>query len=52
MFVPGNLCFAESDEFRGYARIGFVCETEVLTEGLKQVEKFLREDFASIPLAK
>jgi aspartate/methionine/tyrosine aminotransferase len=51
MFAPGNHCFAESGEFPGYVRIGYVCETEILTEGLEQVDKFLMgDDFAKIAL--
>lgn len=51
MFAPGNFCFAEDNEFRGYVRIGYVCETDVLQEGLNEVSAFLRKEFADVPLA-
>ena len=51
MFCPGNLCFAEHNEWSGYVRIGYACETEELCQGLRELEVFLREHFASLPLA-
>jgi len=39
MFLPGSKCFGE--EFKGFVRIGFVCETEVLTEALEKLTAFL-----------
>ncbi|EON62488.1 hypothetical protein W97_01710 [Coniosporium apollinis CBS 100218] len=47
LFVPGS-CFGK--EFRGYARIGYVCETEVLKEGLEKVRGWLRKEFDDMPL--
>ncbi|KAF7942339.1 hypothetical protein BELL_0021g00050 [Botrytis elliptica] len=41
MFLPGSKCFGE--EFKGYVRIGFVCETEVLKEGLQKLGGYIRE---------
>lgn len=51
MFCPGRLCFGEGDKFTGYVRIGYVCETQVLKEGLEQVRVFMREHFNDVPLA-
>ena len=51
MFCPGNRCFAEEDDFKGYVRMGYVCETRVLQEGLDALSSFMRDDFASVPLA-
>jgi len=51
MFCPGRHCFGEGKEFAGYVRIGYVCETQVLKEGLEQVRVFMREDFNDVPLA-
>jgi aspartate/methionine/tyrosine aminotransferase len=44
MFLPASKCFGE--EFRGYVRIGFVCETEVLREALKKLGAYIRENLA------
>ena len=41
MFLPGSKCFGQ--EFKGFVRIGFVCETEVLQEALKKLRGFLAE---------
>ena len=41
MFLPASKCFGE--EFKGYVRIGFCCETEVLQEGLKQLGLYVRK---------
>lgn len=49
MFVPGSRCFGE--EWKGYVRIGYVCETEVLREGLKEVQNYLKKEFDELPLA-
>jgi aspartate/methionine/tyrosine aminotransferase len=41
MFLPGSKCFGQ--EFKGFVRIGFVCETEVLQEALKKLGAFLAD---------
>lgn len=51
MLCPGCLCFGDRKDFRGYVRIGFVCETEVLRQGLKELASFMKRDFAQVPLA-
>lgn len=51
MFCPGRHCFGEGKDFAGYVRIGYVCETQVLKEGLEQVRAFMREHFNDVPLA-
>ncbi|KAL3475149.1 hypothetical protein BJX99DRAFT_247682 [Aspergillus californicus] len=50
MFVPGSLCFGEGEEFHGYVRIGYVCETRVLEEGLGALEGFLQDEFQYVPV--
>jgi aspartate/methionine/tyrosine aminotransferase len=47
--APGNECFGEEHEWHGFVRIGYVCETEVLKEGLAQVDTFLAKDYAQVP---
>jgi aspartate/methionine/tyrosine aminotransferase len=44
MFVPGSKCFG--DEFKGYVRIGFVCETKVLREGLEKLGAYVSEELS------
>jgi aspartate/methionine/tyrosine aminotransferase len=41
--VPGTYGFGE--EWKGYVRIGFVCRTEVLKEGLENIRQWLRKEF-------
>lgn len=42
MFLPGSKCFGE--EFKGFVRLGFVCETEVLREALGRLGTYVREN--------
>ena len=49
MFCPGSRCFGE--EFKGYVRMGYVCETGVLSEGLAELRGFLRNKYQGVPLA-
>lgn len=49
MFVPGSKCFGDGKDFKGHVRIGFVCETEVLKEGLDKLRGFMEDDFAELP---
>ena len=51
LMVPGNLCFGDGVDFQGYVRAGYVCETQVLEDGLKEMTDFMRESFAQVPLA-
>ncbi|KAL1959006.1 hypothetical protein VTO42DRAFT_3247 [Malbranchea cinnamomea] len=47
-FVPGSRCFGE--EFKGFVRIGYVCETEVLQDGLAVLRVFMERDYPHVPL--
>ncbi|KAM0207042.1 hypothetical protein ACHAQD_012213 [Fusarium lateritium] len=38
LFVAGSRCFGGDEDFKGYVRMGYVCETEVLVDGLKELE--------------
>ena len=49
LWAPGASSFG--DEFKGYVRIGFVCETEVLKDGLEAARKWLRKEFDDLELA-
>ena len=48
MAMPGSRCFGHNKDFRGFVRLGYVCETEVLREGLARLEKYLKEEFAQL----
>ncbi|KAG9237452.1 putative aspartate aminotransferase [Amylocarpus encephaloides] len=41
MFIPASKCFGS--EFKGYVRIGFVCETPVLKEALQALGMYIRK---------
>lgn len=40
-FCPGSHCFGDSRDFAGFVRIGYVCETAVLTEALGKLEGYV-----------
>lgn len=50
LFVPGAECFGK--EFKGYIRVGWVCQTEVLKEGLDKVTSFVRRNLEDVKLAE
>ena len=50
MLCPGSRCFGE--EFKGYVRFGFCCETYLLDEGLEKMRGFMRKGFQTLPLAE
>ncbi len=52
MFVPGSLCFGNGEEFHGYVRIGYVCETQVLEDGLAALGEFLEDGYEDVPVIK
>lgn len=39
--VPGSHCFGNGDDFPGYVRMGYVCETDVLEQGLQALGKYV-----------
>ncbi|KAJ5580421.1 hypothetical protein N7450_006722 [Penicillium hetheringtonii] len=52
MFVPGSRCFGGGEEFQGYVRIGYVCETEVLEKGLEALRTFMEDEYEDVPSLK
>lgn len=44
LFVAGSKCFGNDKDFKGYVRMGYVCETEVLVEGLKRLETYIESN--------
>ena len=52
MLVPGSHCFGESENFQGYIRIGYCCETKVLEEGLEALTHFMEDEYENVPSLK
>lgn len=52
MFVPGSSCFGNGEDFKGYVRIGFACETEVLEKGLEALKAFMEDGYEEVPIVK
>ena len=50
MFCPGCRCFGDSQDFKGYVRVGYVCETSVLVDGLDELRAFMRETYGQVPV--
>lgn len=44
MLVPGSRCFGGGKDFAGYVRVGYVCHTDVLKEGLEKLSGYLRSN--------
>ncbi|KAL2813007.1 pyridoxal phosphate-dependent transferase [Aspergillus granulosus] len=45
MIVPGSKCFGENGDFKGYVRVGFVPEHQVMLDGLKALRRFMAEEY-------
>ncbi len=43
MFVPGSRCFGSDGDFKGFVRIGYVCETGVLAQALDQLRVYVKK---------
>ncbi|KAL3421364.1 aminotransferase class I and II [Phlyctema vagabunda] len=46
MFLPGSKCFGSGVDFKGFVRIGFVCETDILEEALQKLGHYIRENLS------
>lgn len=49
MLVPGSRCFGDGTDFRGYIRLGYVQENQVVIDGLKVLEDFMHTEYESLP---
>lgn len=49
MFVPGSQSFGE--EWKGYVRVGFVNQTDIVKAGLDEASKFVRKNLDDVELA-
>ncbi|TDZ20167.1 Capreomycidine synthase [Colletotrichum orbiculare MAFF 240422] len=45
LVMPGSTCFGDKVEFEGQMRFGYVCDTEVLKEGLKRLSEYIGKNF-------
>lgn len=43
LLVPGSKCFGQDEDFAGYVRMGYVCETSVLEEALPKLSAYIKE---------
>ncbi|CAO2657426.1 Nn.00g035520.m01.CDS01 [Neocucurbitaria sp. VM-36] len=50
LFVPGSQAFG--DEWKGYVRVGFVNQTDVVKEGLDEAARFVRRNLEDVDLAE
>ncbi|KAK9860045.1 Kynurenine aminotransferase, glutamine transaminase K [Penicillium brevicompactum] len=51
MLVPGSRCFGGDVDLRGYVRMGYVPENEVMVDGLNALKKFMADEYEDLPLA-
>ncbi|KAE8412639.1 pyridoxal phosphate-dependent transferase [Aspergillus pseudocaelatus] len=51
MFVPGSQCFGGGIDFKGYIRMGYVPEHQVMVDGLLALRKFMRNGYEQLPVA-
>ncbi|RAK92213.1 long-chain fatty acid transporter [Aspergillus costaricaensis CBS 115574] len=51
MFVPGSSCFGEGEDYEGYVRIGYVCETEVLEQAMEALRSFMDGEYRNVPVS-
>ncbi|KAB8232888.1 putative aminotransferase [Aspergillus alliaceus] len=51
MFVPGSQCFGGGVDFKGYVRIGYVPENQVMIDGLQALREFMRNEYEQLPAA-
>ncbi|KAF2132377.1 PLP-dependent transferase [Dothidotthia symphoricarpi CBS 119687] len=49
LFTPGSECFGS--EWKGYVRVGFVNQTEIVKQGLEETTKFVRKFLDDVELA-
>lgn len=50
MLLPGDYGFGE--DFRGYVRVGYVNQAQIVKEGLEELRKFMRKEYDDLPLCE
>ncbi|KAK0735054.1 pyridoxal phosphate-dependent transferase [Lasiosphaeria miniovina] len=43
LVMPGSVCFGLGKDFKGFIRLGYVCETGVLNQALEQLELYIND---------
>jgi aspartate/methionine/tyrosine aminotransferase len=43
LVMPASPCFGGGRDFKGFVRVGYACETEVLVEGLEKLGRYVEE---------
>ena len=51
MLVPGSQCFGGGVDFKGYVRMGYVPEHQVMVDGLQALREFMRNGYEQLPVA-
>lgn len=51
LFMPASPCFGLGRDFGGFVRLGYVCQTEVLAEGLERLGRYIEEHFTAAPIS-
>ncbi|THC95409.1 hypothetical protein EYZ11_005096 [Aspergillus tanneri] len=51
LMVPGSRCFGGGVDFKGFVRIGYVPENEVLVNGLRALREFMHDGYEQVPVA-
>ncbi|KAJ5822786.1 hypothetical protein N7447_005126 [Penicillium robsamsonii] len=51
MLVPGSQCFGSGVDFRGYVRLGYVQDNQVIVDGLNTLRQFIHDEYENLPLA-
>jgi aspartate/methionine/tyrosine aminotransferase len=50
MFVPGSRCFGNGQDFKGYVRVGYVPDRQVMVDGLEALRNFMRDGYEKVPV--
>ncbi|KAE8146333.1 pyridoxal phosphate-dependent transferase [Aspergillus avenaceus] len=51
MFAPGSHCFGGGVDFKGFVRIGYVQEHQVIVDGLQALSDFMVNEYEKVPAA-
>ena len=49
LLVPGSRCFGDGNDFKGFVRFGYCCETDTLEKGLEKVKMFMKKGYRTVP---
>lgn len=52
LLAPGSHCFGKEKDFKGYVRIGYAMDTQILEAGLKALAEFMEEEYENVPVGE